>query len=433
MIPLLMLGLVAILLWSLFSERLRRWHITGPVALVICGIAVGLPLADRVANELDTGLAERIVELILAVLLFIDATEVRGGYLGGQRSIVVRLLVFALPVSLVLAVLVGMPLLGASSLAVLVAVALVVIPADFAPAAGFFRDARIPQRLRNALAVESGYADLLRAPVFAFALAIIEFPEQEHGVAALLEHALPDIGFAIIVGVAMGALTGLIVRVSLARGWVLTEGVRLATVLIPLVTYAVSVLLHGNGFVAAFIAGITYRLIRLGRRGAHDAAGGTNTAGSTAHGGSSDTGREAALHRELTALNDIGALASLLMWFVFGAVVAIAILAPIVWPWLIFGLLALVPLRSIPVHLSMLGSGLRWRERSVLAFMGPRGTATIMFGLLAFNAMPEGDDDIALYVMVVTVLASVILHGLFGTRISRALAGRSENEARPTS
>lgn len=431
MIPLLMLGMVAILLWSLFSERLRRWYITGPVALVVCGIAVGLPLAERVANELDTGLAERIVELILAVLLFIDATEVRGGYLGGQRSIVVRLLVFALPVSLVLAVLVGLPLLGASSLAVLVVVALVVIPADFAPAAGFFRDERIPQRLRNALAVESGYADLLRAPVFAFALAIIEFPEQEHGVVALLEHALPDIGFAILVGVAMGALTGLIMRVSLARGWVLTEGVRLATVLIPLVTYAVSVVLHGNGFVAAFIAGITYRLIRLGRRSAHDAAGGTNTTGSTAAAGSTDTGREAALHRELTALNDIGALASLLMWFVFGAVVAIAILSPIEWPWLIFGLLALAPLRSIPVHLSMLGSGLRWRERSVLAFMGPRGTATIMFGLLAYNAMPEGDGDIALYVMVVTVLASVILHGLFGTRISRALAGRSANETSP--
>ncbi len=416
MIAVIVVGLVAMLAWTLFSARLSRWQVTGPVAMVLCGIALGFIMTDSIVTELDTELAERIVELILAVLLFIDATEVRGGYLGGQRGIVARLLGIALPVSLVLAVLVGLPLLGVSSIAIIVAIALVLIPVDFAPAAGFLRDRMVPSRLRSALSVESGYADAIRAPIFAFALVVVESPEKPHSLLELVEHALPDIGFAIVVGAGVGALTGLLGRIALHRGWVRSEGLRLAAVLIPLVTYACAVALHGNGFVAAFIAGITYRIMRLRGRG----------------GGSHDgvEARETELRKELRAVEDIGALASLLMWFVFGTVVAIVFLLPLEWLWLLYGLLALTLLRSLPVQLSMLGSGLPFRERAALGFMGPRGTSTIVFGLLAFNAIETDDAIVVLYVMVVTVLGSVILHGLLGPFISRRILGRSAKAAR---
>ena len=55
-----------------------------------------------------------------------------------------------------------------------------------------------------------------------------------------------------------------------------------------------------------------------------------------------------------------------------------------------------------------------FREQTALGFAAPRGTSSIVFGLLAFNAMRDDDANIALYVLVVTVLGSVVLHGLFG-------------------
>ena len=42
----------------------------------------------------------------------------------------------------------------------------------------------------------------------------------------------------------------------------LSLGERFGVVAIPLLTYAIAVLGHGNGFVAAFVAGILYRLMR---------------------------------------------------------------------------------------------------------------------------------------------------------------------------
>ena len=71
-----------------------------------------------------------------------------------------------------------------------------------------------------------------------------------------------------------------------------------------------------------------------------------------------------------------------------------------------------------------LGSSVPFREQTALGFAAPRGTSSIVFGLLAFNAMRDDDANIALYVLVVTVLGSVVLHGLFGPRIARALVGK---------
>jgi hypothetical protein len=47
--------------------------------------------------------------------------------------------------------------------------------------------------------------------------------------------------------------------------------------------------------------------------------------------------------------------------------------------------LALTLFRAVPVYASMLGSPVTWRERTYIGLIGPRGTASIVFGLLAYN------------------------------------------------
>ncbi len=44
-------------------------------------------------------------------------------------------------------------------------------------------------------------------------------------------------------------------------------------------------------------------------------------------------------------------------------------------------------------------------------WLGPRGTASIVFGLMAFNVLDGQAAETTLSVMVIVVLGSVIFHG----------------------
>jgi NhaP-type Na+/H+ or K+/H+ antiporter len=76
----------------------------------------------------------------------------------------------ALPLS-ILAVVVSGLFLPHLSLFILIVIACVIMPTDFAPAATLLRSPRIPARVRQILNIESGYNDGLVSPVFGMALA----------------------------------------------------------------------------------------------------------------------------------------------------------------------------------------------------------------------------------------------------------------------
>ncbi|MEV6769344.1 cation:proton antiporter [Nocardia sp. NPDC051030] len=73
---------------------------------------------------------------------------------------------------------------------------------------------------------------------------------------------------------------------------------------------------------------------------------------------------------------------------------------------------ALTVVRMVPVLLALLGSGVPVKEALLIGWLGPRGTTSIVFGLLAFNELPDSDAELVLTVLVVTVLGSIALHGL---------------------
>lgn len=54
--------------------------------------------------------------------------------------------------------------------------------------------------------------------------------------------------------------------------------------------------------------------------------------------------------------------------------------------------------------------------------MGPRGVTSIVFGSLAIIDVPERYDDVIAKVMVMTVLLSIVLHGLSSEPIARLYA-----------
>jgi sodium/hydrogen antiporter len=418
MIPALILIGVAVAVRSLLAGWLDRLLLGAPVIMVLAGVAAAFALpGDTLELTLNTEVAQHVAEILLAVLLFVDATAVRGGRLWGPTpGPVLRLLFVAMPLSLAAAVGVGLLLLPTLGWAALLVLACVVVPIDFAAAEGVVRDRSLSHRVRTALNVESGYNDGIVSPIFLFALILAGDASQERTPAEALGTAVPFALTGIGVGLALGLLLGwLLDRGSRARAT--TEASRRVFVLVtPILTYAVAVGLQGNGFVASFVAGVAFRYVhgvlaaRRARRVRLDPT-------------APSTGEYRLAAADYDLLTEVTSVTTMLMWFVVGLATVMTFAEGVTWQAVVYTLLALTVLRLVPVLLAFTGSRFTRRERLLVGLLGPRGTTSIVFGLLAFNTLPTGPvADLALTVTILVVLVSALVHGPGAPLLARALA-----------
>jgi sodium/hydrogen antiporter len=109
---------------------------------------------------------------------------------------------------------------------------------------------------------------------------------------------------------------------------------------------------------------------------------------------------------------ETGTALSLLVWFLFGAAMLVPGLEHAGWRDVLFAFLALTVVRMVPVAIALIGSGL---DRSTVAFVGwfgPRGLASVVFGLIAFDTLDPAESQVVLAAVTMTVTLSVLLHGL---------------------
>ncbi|MBE8518564.1 cation:proton antiporter [Amycolatopsis sp. H6(2020)] len=393
---------VALVVRSLLASRLDRWYLGAPLVMVLAGVAAGLLVEDSISALLNTQAVQQVAEIILAVLLFADATEVRGGRLwGSSPGSVARLLLIALPLSLGLAMLLGWALFPGLSWPVLLLIAGVVMPIDFAPAERLVRDRAVPVRVRSVVNVESGYNDGIVSPLFLFALILAGDQDQHRTPPAALGTVVPFALKAVVAGVVLGALLAWLMDQAQRRNWMTGQSSRIAVLLAPLLTYTVTVGIDGNGFVASFVCGIAFRYVHRQAQ-AHflrSAPAGRRTGGLV-------------LGPDLRLLEDVTALLTTIMWFMVGVAAVLIVSLGVSWQVVLFCALALTLARVVPVLLSLTGSAFPLRDRLLVGALGPRGTTSIVFGLLAFNRLPEGGAaDTILTITVTCVLGSVLLHG----------------------
>jgi NhaP-type Na+/H+ or K+/H+ antiporter len=383
--------------WSLLAHRLSRWSITAPIAMMVAGIALTAGSDPPLRFDLDTAVFEHAVEVVLALLLFVDAIEVPGGILGRERGLVLRLLAGGLPLTLCAAFLAGYLIFPGQSGWLLAVLATVVVPLDLAPTAAVVRDHRIPARLREVLNVEGGLNDGIVSPVFLLCIAVAA---ESHGAHADYAGALLDAvgaaAWALAVGLAVGGAAARLLRTSWSHGWTNPSALRLGVLAVPVAAYALSGAVGGNGFVAAFVAGIC--LAPAVRKLPESAVDMTD---------------------------DLVALMTLALWFLFGQIVN-----NVFWDGLdaavfLYALLAVTLVRMLPVLLVLAGSGLRRADKLFLGWMGPRGVTSIVFGSLAFIDLPDDSGDFIVRIMVVTVMLSLVLHGLSSEPIGRLYARRT--------
>ncbi|MGW8354250.1 cation:proton antiporter [Streptomyces wedmorensis] len=397
MIALLVL-LSLLFLWTVVSDRLARWSITAPIAFAAAGILLSGLDHPVVPLDVDTHTFQRAIELVLAVMLFTDATETRDyarlrGPVGEGR-----LLGIALPASVALATLAGALVFPGTSWWLLAVAALVVMPMDLAPVLMILRDERVPLRVRAALNIEGGFNDGLISPLFVFCVANLVSAEGDT-FGDLLLNALKGAVYAAVVGSVLGFLASLAVRRALGSGWAKPASLRMAGLALPFLTYAASVLVEGNGFVAAFVAGLWY----------------ANTV-SVAGGDSLDL------------VQDVSHLLALAAWYAFGALAAEAFADGIAIQVLAYAFLVLTVARFVPVVASLTGTGFTRAERAAIGWLGPRGVTSIVFAVLAYVQLPEREADFVVNVTAATVLLSVVLHGVTAEPVARWFARHPRSE-----
>ncbi|MGW7428151.1 cation:proton antiporter domain-containing protein [Streptomyces sp. NPDC054861] len=399
MIALLVL-LSLLFLWTVVSDRLARWNITAPITFAAAGILLSGQDHPVVPLDMDTHTFQRAIELVLAVMLFTDATEAREyarlrGPVGEGR-----LLGIALPASLLLATLAGALVFPGTSWWLLAVAALVVMPMDLAPVLMFLRDERVPLRVRAALNIEGGFNDGLISPLFVFCVANLVSAEGDT-FGDLLLNALKGVVYAAIIGSVLGFLASQAVRRALESAWAKPSSLRMAGLALPFLTYAASVLVEGNGFVAAFVAGLWY----------------ANTVSAIG----SDS---------LDLVQDVSHLLALAAWYAFGALVAEAFADGIALQVLAYALLVLTVTRFVPVMVSLTGTAFTRPERVAIGWLGPRGVTSIVFAVLASIQLPQAEADFVVNVTAATVLLSVVLHGVSAEPVARWFARHPQPEER---
>lgn len=377
---------VALFAWGLFSNRLERADLTAPIAF----IAVGVALAgfDLIQGPSGPEALTPLVEVTLVWVLFSDAARLPIQELRRDAGRYVRLLGVGLPLTIVLGW--GLaawffPGLGIW-LALFVGAALA--PTDAALGVPVVTNPVVPSRIRQLITVESGLNDGIATPVVMLAIA-------GAAAAAGLEHA-EGAGRAVVelligaaVGVAVGGVGGAALRWARRHGTAAESFAGIAVLALALGAYASALALDGNGFVAAFCGGLAFGAF-AGRRAP----------------------------AELEFLEQTGTLLASLVWMAFGAI-AIPIMVDRIDALTIFyAVLSLTVVRMLPVALASIGAGMDRVTVLFVGWFGPRGLASLVFALLALEALGTRADE-AVAVLAVTVLLSVVVHGLTSAPLAR--------------
>jgi len=387
--------------FAMVSERLSMSPITAPMFFTSVGLVVGSGGFEWFDFELGSEAVSILVEATLVLVLFTDAIRIDLRVLRRQAAIPVRLLGIGLPLTIVAGAAAAVLIVPDLNWAEAALLAAVLAPTDAALGQAVVSDRRLPVRIRQALNVESGLNDGIAVPVVTVLLAIAA-AEASSDTGSWIGLAAKEVGFGLLAGVSVGVVGGRVLRSRAAIQAV--EGVyrQLATISIAIVAFALAGLLEGNGFIAAFTAGLAFgQIAREHCSGVQDFT------------------------------EDEGELLSAVTFLIFGAVLVGPVLDDLPWRTALYVLVSLTLVRIVPVVLAMTASGTFFETRLFLGWFGPRGLASILFALLVIEELDTAAGRSVFAVACWTVLASVFLHGITANVWTTRLAARIAAESEP--
>jgi NhaP-type Na+/H+ or K+/H+ antiporter len=394
-----LLGAGVVLVITMVSGHLERVWLTEPLVAMVLGLVAGLTIVGDL-NMRSEGILT-VLELILALVLFADASRIDVTRLRQGYSWPLRMLVFGLPLAVAMGALLAGWALGSAPVGIALLVGVTLAPTDAALAAPVLESDSVPARIRQTLNVESGLNDGLALPFLLIAIGLVESEEGRSPLSSI-GLVLAQLGIGIAGGLVIGWLGAKLIGKGGESGRLTPIHQKIAAVALALTGFAAVQLLGGSGFVATFIAGgLMSHLIRPKSESLYEFA-------------------EAEGHSLV-----------LLAFFIFGAGPAAELLTRgVAIEAIIIGLASLVVVRPLAIAVSLVGQRLSRRTVVFLGWFGPRGLATIVFALVAWEELGMA-DPVLTDVVNFTVLSSIVLHGLSAVPMSGWVASMRMTDDMP--
>ena len=369
---------VALLASVLLSGVAERTVLSTAVLFLLVGFVAGG--AGLLNLEPGDPLVNRLAELALFSVLFTDGMRVGVRDLASAWRLPGRALALGMPLTFVLTGFFAHYVAGLPWMESLL-VGAVLSPTDPVFASAIVGREEVPGRLRHLLNVESGLNDGLALPVVVVLLAVVGQRDTEY---ALI---FGELALGIAIGVVVPYL---MLRLEQTRLFDLSARYEpLYAFGVGIFVYALASVVHANLFLAAFSAGVTMVTVTPHFRDAFQEFG------------------------EL--ITELLKLAAIL---VFGALISLAFLGEIGVGGYVFALLTLFVVRPVAILLSFLGSRIDRREWFAVAWFGPKGFASVVYGLLVLESGVMLANEM-FHLIAVAVAASILLHSSTDVVVAR--------------
>jgi len=397
----LLIILVAVGLYSLLSKKIEASILTLPMLFAGLGLAIGQSGFALVPMAIGNRVIHTIAEITLILVLFADASRVNWKSLFSYTAIPARMLLIGMPLTLLFGTGVAHWVSPDASWALAFLTAAILTPTDAALGQSVVTSPDVPKHLGQSINVESGLNDGLALPVVLIAAIIVS-----GGMTVTGGHGPGNIPLFAAKQVLLGPLAGMIIGFGCARILDFATARDLATevarglyfLAVAFFAYFGAEAIGGNGFISAFIAGLVF--------------GNTLDSPSTF------------IHE---FMEGEGQLFTLLTFLIFGAVLAPIGLEHATLKTTVLAILFLSVVRMLPIWLSLVGTGLSLSDKLFLGWFGPRGLASILFALLVLEQFEFAGADEMVACVVLTVILSIVLHGVTATPLARRIGRRKEH------
>jgi sodium/hydrogen antiporter len=378
---------VLVLGYAVVSERVNRSFIAPALIFLLLGMGLG-PFGLGV---LEAGAGTEgytvLAQLALTMILFNQAAKLRLDRIRLHGPVTLRLLIVGIPLTVLLGALTATVLLPVLPWWEAVCVAAIVAPTEAALIEALLEDRRIPERVRHALSVESGFYDGFALAILLTALALASEHTENAGPSNVnwVWFMFSTEFASLLAGGAVGLLGGLVVAWSRRHEWMSDTWAQLATLALAFVCFELGERIEASGFVAAFTGGLAFSFITR-RRTEEDIP---------------------------TQVSDAAAqLLELLVFAMFGAFAVIDGWLRADWRVVLFAVLALFVVSIAVVLIALARTDLPMSDRWFIGWFGPRGIGTVVLGLLVVNRGEIQNTELISTVVVVTVTLSLLLHSL---------------------
>lgn len=389
---------VFVFAFGLISKRLQSTSLTAPMIFAAFGVIVGPLGFGLVELDTDSDVLRTLAEATLVLVLFADASVIDLQALRKNLSVPLRLLGIGLPLSIVLGTLTASVLFPDLSVWHAALIAAILAPTDAALGQAVVSNPGVPSRIRQALNVESGLNDGICLP-FVFMFLALATGDHSQPLGYWAEFASAQLVLGPLAGIAVGFAGAKSINRAVRSSWISPAFQRLSSLVLALLSFCFAEWIGGNGFIAAFVAGITF--------------------GNTVD---PDAGEKSLEFAEAE-----GQLIGLFAFLAFGAAGISPAVMEIGPTAILFAVLSLTLIRMLPVSIALLGGKLGWSTHLFLGWFGPRGLASILYVLIAVESESLPGAEIVFAVVMCTVLLSVLLHGItagpgaamYATRVKR--------------